>query len=271
MVLFLATFFSHSHQRCRSTHAQSGQAGLVVLLMTVVLMTVGVSVASRSTTQVTISRQEEESNQVLNAAEAGVEQALSEDFAFAGEERSSSLTVDGNTVNYVVQKMRTLETQLFEGVTAQITLPTVSSNQTLQVLWQKQCDPDPASVLVTVYNLTGGNYSARTFAYNSACASTPAGNGFSSTSASGGYQGAASVTIQPGDLYARIKPLYANTDVLVSGAGGLVLPEQYFKIRSSATNAVGSEERVVEVNRTLPVAPAFMDYTIYSGTSITTN
>lgn len=238
-------------------------------------MTVGVSVASRSTTNVSLSRQEEESNQVLNAAEAGVEKALSEEIENlpfnANNVYEDNLTVDNKSVNFIIQKRNNLETQLFEGVTAQITLPTIPSNQTLQISWQKTCNPEPASVMVTVYNNSGGNYTSRTFAYNTACGNTPGGNGFTGTFAAGGYQGVANVTVQPGDVYARIKPLYANTDVLVTGAGGLNLPEQYYKIRSTATNDVGTEERAVEVNRTLPVAPSFMDYAIYSGTTITTN
>lgn len=262
----------HSLRQPAKVSSQSGQAGLVVMLLTVVLLTVGISVASRSTTDVTLSRQEEESNQVLNAAEAGIEQALSEDFNFAGSEKQGQINVDNKVVNYVVQKKTELKTQLFEGITAQVTLPSIASNQTLRVYWTKNCDPEPASLLVTIYSNSGGTVSSRTLAYNPSCTNNPTGNNFINTSPSSGYRGLANVTVQPGDVYVRIKALYNNVDeILVTGSGALSLPEQYYTIRSTATNNVGTEQRAVEVNRTVPVSPTFMDYAIYSGTTISTN
>ena len=55
---------------------EAGQAGLIVMLVMVVLLTLGVSIATRSTQDVTQSRQEEETSRVFDAAEAGIEEAL---------------------------------------------------------------------------------------------------------------------------------------------------------------------------------------------------
>jgi len=63
---------------------QRGQVGLVVLLVTVVLLTVGVSVASRSVTELQLSRQEQESTRALNLAESGIENLLAQDLATVG-------------------------------------------------------------------------------------------------------------------------------------------------------------------------------------------
>jgi len=55
---------------------KSGQALVVVLLILGVAVTVGLSVISRSRTEVSVSTAEEESAKALEAAEAGVESAL---------------------------------------------------------------------------------------------------------------------------------------------------------------------------------------------------
>lgn len=55
---------------------RSGQALLIVLLVLAVALTVGLSIASRSITEVSVSTSQEESARALSAAEAGVEQAL---------------------------------------------------------------------------------------------------------------------------------------------------------------------------------------------------
>ncbi len=71
-------------------------------------------------------------------------------------------------------------------------------------------------------------------------------------------------------LFARIKPIYADATISVSGSN---LPTQSYLVRSEAenasTNATGREVRVVEVNRSLPAAPSILDYALYSGGSIT--
>lgn len=54
----------------------SGQALLIVLLIMAVVLTIGLSVASRSVTDITVSQKEEDAARAFSAAEAGVEQAL---------------------------------------------------------------------------------------------------------------------------------------------------------------------------------------------------
>ncbi len=55
---------------------RSGQALIVVLLLLTVLIVVGLSVASRSVTEVSLTTTEEESSRALSAAEAGVEAVI---------------------------------------------------------------------------------------------------------------------------------------------------------------------------------------------------
>ncbi len=61
------------------SNSRSGQMLLVVVLTMIVALTVGLSVVSRTITNLRISRQNEESQRAFKAAEAGIEQALQSD------------------------------------------------------------------------------------------------------------------------------------------------------------------------------------------------
>jgi Tfp pilus assembly protein PilX len=250
--------------------AQRGQAGLVVLLLTVILLTIGISVASRSTSDLAISRQEEESNQALNGAEAGVENALSQDLNFQGNSTSGSVSVNSNvSVNYTIDKVNSLETRLFKGVSAQVDVTGVTNGQSIYIRWGKEidCSQTVASLLVTVFNKTGSSVHARNYAYRPC--NTP-DNGFTqiNTDPAGELFRQATLSLKTGDLFVRIKPEYKDTFIQVQG-NGWNLPVQYFRVRSVADSNLGDEVRAVQVNRTNPVAPSVFDFVMYSGTSIT--
>jgi len=59
-----------------SASKDSGQTLLIILLVTAVILTIGLAVASYSITNIKISRYEEESARAFSAAEAGIEEAL---------------------------------------------------------------------------------------------------------------------------------------------------------------------------------------------------
>jgi Tfp pilus assembly protein PilX len=251
--------------------SQSGQAALVVLLLTVILLTIGIAVASRATTDVALSRQEEESNRALNAAESGVEDALTQDLDFSGNTFSGSVTVDSNVaVNYTIEKVYVLETRLFKGVSAQADVTGVTNGQGIQIRWAKEtsCAQNPASLLVTVFRRVGVNIRSRTYAYKP-CA-TP-NNGFTqnSTDPTGELFRQVTLNLQTGDLFVRIKPIYKDTYVQVQGSGSYNLPIQYYRVKSVAQSNLGDEVRAVQVNRTKPVAPSIFDFFDFSGTTLT--
>jgi Tfp pilus assembly protein PilX len=60
----------------RHAPAQSGQIGVIILLLMVVMLTIGISFLSRSTRELRVATQESESSRVLSAAESGIESAL---------------------------------------------------------------------------------------------------------------------------------------------------------------------------------------------------
>ncbi|MEK7521382.1 MAG: hypothetical protein AAB599_01090 [Patescibacteria group bacterium] len=74
---------------------ESGQALVVVLLILSVVLTIALSIASRSVTDITISKKEEDALRAVSAAEAGVEQLLK---TGAGTTIAGSLPV-GSTFN----------------------------------------------------------------------------------------------------------------------------------------------------------------------------
>ncbi|MDQ3008290.1 MAG: hypothetical protein M3Q81_01715, partial [bacterium] len=103
------------------TNQQAGQIGLIILLIMVVLLTAGLSLAARTTQELFLAQQSAESARVFNAAEAGIEQALNTSFNFEGEVDSGTIQdITDTTVDYSVTKKYELETLLFEGVSVSV-------------------------------------------------------------------------------------------------------------------------------------------------------
>lgn len=252
-----------------SVRSQSGQIGVIILLIMVVLLTAGLSLATRTTQELFLSQQTADSARVFNAAEAGIEQALSTDLNFAGTETTGSVSsVDDATVNYTIKKVDILETRLFEGVTVMVDTTGVVNGQGLVVEWSKETNcatQDPASLMASIYSVNAGVTSVR-FQALRGC---DRADGFTAsvTQAGSPYYFRHNLALQTNDVIVRLTPMYNDTHIRVAG-DGWTLPVQYYNIRSEAQNTEGDEVRIVEVNRTLPTAPSVMDYAVYSGTTL---
>lgn len=253
---------------------QSGQVGVAILLTMTVLLTMGLSIASRSTEDLFLSEQQSESARVFNAAEAGVEDALAANFDFEGQSRTGSFTgISDTTVDYSVTKQNVLETRLFEGVTVKVDVDDslddsgLTSNRNILLEWSKETDcssQDPASLIISVFYNDAGTVRARYYAYG-ACDRS---DGFTlGSNGTNGYYRQVTLPLQTGDLFVRVKTVYNDTHIRVSGVGW-TLPVQAYNIRSEAKNVLGNETRAVEVNKTLDAAPSVMDYALFSGTTI---
>ncbi len=256
------------------TQAQSGQIGIIILLIMVSLLTVGLSLAAQTSQELTLTQQSAESARVFNAAEAGVEEALSQGFDFQSETTTGQLNdpVSGVNVNYEVTKRRTLETRLFEGLTVMVDVTGVATGQNLLIDWARSNDCNgtnpPASLVFSIYYDDAGTTRMRQAAVQG-CAHNDNFTAATSTTNVDGFYRHYTLPLLTNDLFVRIKPLYADTDIRVNSSLGWTLPYQFFTVRSEADSTLGDETRVVEVNRTLPAAPAILDYTVYSGTTIT--
>ncbi|MBW7955922.1 hypothetical protein H3C66_04275 [Patescibacteria group bacterium] len=261
-------------QLMQHTRSQSGQVGIIIILIMVVLLTFGLSIASRSTREVALSQQEEESNRVFNAAEAGVERALATDLDFEGEEFDSEGTIIPGTdssLDYNIRKNRILETRLIEGTTAMVQMQDIDNALPTNVYidWSRETDcgtgKGPASLIVSIYNTAVSTGSAvRHYAYAACDRNDDIAVG---ENGSNGYFKRATIATTPGDEFMRIKTVYNDTFLRVSASS--TLPTQAYDIRSEATSNLGNEARTVEVKRTLSVAPSVMDFALFSGTSLT--
>lgn len=244
--------------------SQSGQVAVVVLLIMVVLLTIGLSIATRTTQEVFLSQQQAESSRVFNAAETGVEDALSQDFNSLSGTATDVATIDGVDVSYTITPSDTLETRLTEGLSAMVDLDQ-SVNGNLQILWAREtpCN-SKASLIFSVYYLTGGSTRVRHIPVGPpGCGSDNFGNATNVNI--NGYTLRYNLAVTNNDLFVRIKSVYNDTHIQVAGSG---LPDQFYRVRSEASNTLGDEQRTIQVTRTLSVAPSIMDYAVYSGTSI---
>ena len=248
----------------QSGRGQSGQVGIVILLLTVVLLTIGLSIASRTITDVRLSRQEEESSRAFNAAEAGIEEALRLNLsALIAAGGAGSVTVGGITANYRVAEENTLETQIDEGETIEVNVAGLGSGNQVSIDWARDTCPSAASVVVAVYN--GTSTTIRRTPYQGC----PRGDNFASSSPGvDGYQFRTIVSLANGDQFIRVRAVYAGTQLRVLGAGGTALPVQFWRIRSEA-QTLGGETRSVEVTQTPPAPPSIFDFVIFSGSSLT--
>lgn len=228
----------------------------------------GLSTASRSTEDLFLSDQQSETARVFNAAEAGIEDALSSDFTFEGDSFAGSVgSIDNTSVDYTISKQSVLQTRLFEGVSVKVDLTGATTGQQLSIKWSKETDcasQDPASLIVSIFYDDAGTTRARYYAYG-ACDHS---DNFEMVGPSADeYYREKIVDLRTDDLFARIKTVYGDTHVRVAGVGWS-LPVQSYNVRSQAQSDSGNETRIVEVNKSLDSAPAIMDYALFSGTTI---
>ena len=228
----------------------------------------------RNGIQSALSQQEEESNRVFNAAEAGVERALATDLSFTGESFNSGNTTIAGTdsnLNYNITKNRVLESRLIEGTTAMVQLQDSATTLpgSIYVDWSIATDCNsatdkPSTIIVSVYSVTtsvSADVRHYSFAGCNRNDSIPMG-----ATGQNGYFRRATITTQAGDQFMRVKTVYNNTYLRVGGS--TALPTQAYDIRSAATSQLGTEARTVQVKRTLSAAPSVMDFALFSGTTL---
>jgi hypothetical protein len=253
---------------------QSGQIAVSILLIMTVLVVISFSLATRTTNEVALTTQTTESAYVFNAAESGVNQALAQIYSNleAGEEVVASgdeiTTSENVTGTYSILPSSQIETRLMEGNSLTVELDPASVVD-MDIDWAQEADcDDRASVIISVYSDSSGETSARHYPVGSGDGCGHDGDDFATPSDSSydDYQYTYQLTgLTADDLFVRIKSIYNDTNLLVSGAGG-DLPTQSYIAESRATNTAGDkkETRALRVVRTKAVAPAIMDYVVYT-------
>lgn len=252
---------------------RAGQVGLIILLIVVVMSTIGISVVSRSSTDVSLSKSTEDANRAFDAAESGVEQALSSTAALdptnSNPVGGSITSIPNVDVSYTVDKLNVLETTVDEGFSASLNVTGAPGGSSLDINWSTQtacAGQTPASLVVTIYAVPGTSPSYRKV-YAGACTQTPTDNFTIAGSGSGGYFRQVVVPLLSTDALVRIRPVYNQTSMRVAGVGW-TLPVQQFKVSSTAQSTLNKETKALQVDRTLPQAPSIFDFTLFAGGNI---
>lgn len=215
---------------------KSGQLVTTALLIGLVVLTIGLGVASRAITEVKLSRQEEESARAFNIAEAGIEELLKKTTLLPGVDDSEvPIEVGGVTLRRKVT---------VEDISAGLSL---EKNQVVEIdtgtssfTGDISISSDPSvSLAVMIYQEESGNYAVRRERHD----------------------GSATITVGSKDKLVRIK-VYGKTKITVTGDN---LPPLAVKITSRAHSEAVGETRQVEAERTAPGLPSIFDYVLFSG------
>lgn len=241
---------------------QKGQVVLMVLLVSALMMTIGLSVSKSTITETKVDTDEDLLKQAFNTAESGVEYYLSTGNKQYSETDSSAtittVNIGGNDeinsggvvlsgepfsfwlVNHNID--RTIGTDRFTGSISQVCTDS-SFNGGLKV---------------DLFTYDGGNYAINRFGYNMNNGNSV--NGFSQIN--GNCTGP--ISVSEGMLLV-VTPIGGNTKISVSG--DTVFPSQGEEITSIGQMSSGVNTKIVVANRFNEIPP-FMLETIVAGDSV---
>lgn len=272
-----------------------GQALVIVLLILALVSAVGLSVVSRTATEVSLSTTTDESSQALSAAEAGIESILANPLLPTG----AANLINGSNSSFTVVSRSTapastdvsLSNSLKSGESATLflrgynqttgMLEGASYASTFIVCWGKPGATEVPALEVTTYKIEADTSYSRTMTgYNgvSGQAFTFTGSAANATCNPAGspalyaYQTGAINPLNgtPGTaLFARVRLLYNDTVgqpvKAVSGSATTFPPQgNIIDVMGSA----GSTVRRIQVIEKFPDPPAIFDNSVYSGSSL---
>ena len=259
----------------RAHFMQRGQVALISLLIMVVLLTVGISVSTRTTQDLRLTQTEQLGGQSFQAAESGIEEALSlpclQDGTCGEFEEGTLSSLGGANVNYTLTKQTTLNSRLKQGNAVQINVTGAVDGNQLAIDWgfQQGCSGAPnqnaSTLLVRVYNNEGGVWVTRHLAL-AACSYTGS-YPQNATTGQNGFPYRGTISLKEFDQFVRIEPIFNDTSLFVS-APGWDLPTASYQARSVAKIENTNESKAIEVTQSVPSYPVVFDYVLYSGTTI---
>ena len=267
-----------------------GQVVLILVLLTVVGLTIGLSLISRTITDVRISSQIEQSSRAFSAAEAGIETALSSNIAVGP---TGTVNLPGASANYAVKTIGgTSDIMLLpltqEGDTQNVWLIGHNDDdslneagiaypvdQTLEICWGSKSGASPA-MLISIFYKDSGQYKIAKKVFDPG-----EDHHFLPADEFGPYCGsdwpyrkrivaatdADSVSedfdISPTSqlLLLRLQPILSATSMAVKPAAALPAQGRVItSIGQTNTNIV----RKIQVNQSYPVLPTLLDYSFFS-------
>lgn len=258
----------------KSKNKQSGQVGVIVLLISAIILVIGLSIANRTIEETQTTVAQEDSTRVFSTAESGVQQALGNIFQFESDQNATlpedfsfedanlnqvSITSEQNFESFLPEK-NVLEIKIIDGQTGNITLN-----------WSKSsCEQGAANLLISHYFLNAGNYDVSYYLVGNCPSYSDQNLIGANDSALNDYHFEYSLPISASNnqaAFVRIIPLSRGTDIHVGSTTGLISNAQY-TILSLAQMPDGSSAKAIEVKRSIPSAPAFMDFALVSGGSV---
>ncbi len=269
--------------------AQKGQALLIILLVMVVGLTIGLSLATRSVSDIKISSQIEQSSRAFSAAEAGIEAAL-----------KGETVIDCAAPQTIGQATYCFSTSQAGGTSQPLVFGEIGvadtynvwlighsdtgvpdyvnglySGATIDVCWgETGVSPIPAMEIGVVYKNPASEYKIWRGAFDPDNSGRRNNNHFAAPDG-GGCAGLAykktinfaALGITGTKIALRIRPFYTKTIMGVAPAAGIILPSQGLNI--VATGKAGGTTRKVSVIQSFPSLPGIFDYVLFSGTSVT--
>ena len=251
--------------------SQSGYVAVITLLIMVVLLSLGLSLANQATQEISLAGNESEQVRVFNSAEAALDTLLADPTSYLSDEDLPSELNDINNSDLAYSVTAgNLETYLQEGSTATIDLSN-SSPSSISLIWKDNLNcANSASLLIAIYSDDGADsYSSRYLgAKPYICGGAEGPPGFSAPIGAGGeYQNLYTISgLTTDDKLIRVKVLLANTTLKITGAGN-----QQYTAQAEATGNTDGVTSVIQGTKTLPAAPAIFDYALYSGSNIIKN
>lgn len=284
----------------RIINNNSGQIVLLLVLITVVGLTIGLSLISRTVTDVRISSQIEQSGRAFSAAEAGVENALQSinsgaitptgSLSINNLEASANYSIRsfGGTSDVLVFKQTEVNsTQVVWLINhdngRNIIIPTppavgpVTYDSAIDICWGTNPNSEPA-LEISLYYISGGEYKVAKGAYEGIGGR---GNWFESpdsgiNNCSGNYRYHKVLTFNSPSpngfgisdssavlLALRLKPIYASTGLAVHPLGGSFnLPIQGEIIISVGQTGTDTV-RKIEVINNYKQMPTLFDFALF--------
>lgn len=259
-------------------NSEKGQALLIVILVMVIGLTVGLSLASRSITNLRTTQEEVSSQQALSAAEAGIEQTLKSNVSIGNSPPLS------NKATYTTSITQVLGTEfLLNGANpvlkddgADLWLSDYSADPSnlyqnpwsgnINIYWGSSVNGcSNAALEVAIISGTKAAPKVTRYAFDP-CLARSNNNHFTYVSGGGGvvsgknFNFGTTVSISSG-LIGRVIPLYQ--DSLIGVRGSVALPSQGSVVSSVGT--AGDTKRKVTVFQGFPAIPAeYFPYGLFS-------
>lgn len=278
-----------------------GQVLLITVLVLSIAVTIALSLIGRSVSDVSMSRNLEESARAFSAAEAGIEEAL-------------RTNIQQTNTSYTTNAGYTSDIAIIGDSTGVYTLPTITvgqsdiawlvehnasndidfppsyyyPNATIDICWSHVPEGQPVPALeVALYYKSGLSYLVSRGAYDPDAATRPSNHFSTVTDYNNISEGCGAmtnvyrqtVTIPTGvgitPLFMRIRPYYGNATVTISPLGGSKLPKQGVEVSSVGCTQItesgcteGGVTRKIVVRRQYLGPSTIFDYSVYSQGSL---